>query len=67
MLSGDVGDSRRPRTSDITQRHRYRAPGSSIGVAWTDRAIGSDAIVAAADEAMYEAKRTARGPVLALR
>jgi diguanylate cyclase (GGDEF)-like protein/PAS domain S-box-containing protein len=42
-------------------------PGSSVGVAWTTAAVGCDAIVAIADQAMYEAKRTARGPVLAVR
>jgi diguanylate cyclase (GGDEF)-like protein/PAS domain S-box-containing protein len=41
-------------------------PGASIGVAWTDSAVGCDAIVALADEAMYEAKRGAGGPVLIL-
>ncbi len=39
-------------------------PGASIGVAWTDSAVGCDAIVATADEAMYESKRAACGPVL---
>jgi hypothetical protein len=39
--------------------------GASIGGAWTDRAVGCDAIVAVADRAMYEAKRGAGGPVLA--
>jgi diguanylate cyclase (GGDEF)-like protein/PAS domain S-box-containing protein len=42
-------------------------PGASIGVAWTNDATGCDALVATADEAMYEAKRCADGPVLALR
>jgi diguanylate cyclase (GGDEF)-like protein/PAS domain S-box-containing protein len=42
-------------------------PGASIGVAWTDAAVGCDAIVAIADKAMYESKRAAAGPVLALR
>jgi diguanylate cyclase (GGDEF)-like protein/PAS domain S-box-containing protein len=42
------------------------APGSSIGVAWADRAVACDAIVAIADQAMYESKRAGRGPVLAL-
>jgi diguanylate cyclase (GGDEF)-like protein len=40
-------------------------PGASIGVAWTDADIGCDALVATADGAMYESKRTAGGPVLA--
>jgi len=42
-------------------------PTASIGVAWTDRAVGCDELVATADEAMYESKRAAGGPVLALR
>jgi diguanylate cyclase (GGDEF)-like protein/PAS domain S-box-containing protein len=41
--------------------------GASIGVAWTSDAIGCDAIVALADQAMYESKRSGRGPVLASR
>jgi diguanylate cyclase (GGDEF)-like protein len=41
-------------------------PGASIGVAWTDAAVGCDTMVALADEAMYESKRIAGGPVLAL-
>jgi len=41
------------------------ASSASIGVAWTNEAIGCDAIVARADEAMYESKRTGCGPVLA--
>jgi diguanylate cyclase (GGDEF)-like protein/PAS domain S-box-containing protein len=40
------------------------ASSASIGVAWTNEAIGCDAIVALADEAMYESKRMANGPVL---
>lgn len=40
-------------------------PGLSVGIAWTDRAIGCDAIVAVADKAMYESKRAGCGPVLA--
>jgi PAS domain-containing protein len=39
---------------------------ASIGVAWTDAAVGCDTIVALADEAMYETKRVAGGLVLAL-
>jgi diguanylate cyclase (GGDEF)-like protein len=39
-------------------------PGASIGVAWSDSAVGCDAIAAIADAAMYESKRGARGPVL---
>lgn len=41
------------------------AANSSIGVAWTDCAVDSDAFVANADEAMYASKRSACGPVLA--
>ena len=43
------------------------APSASIGVAWTNAPIECDAIVALADQAMYESKRAAGGPVLASR
>ncbi len=39
-------------------------PRASIGIAWTNRAIGTDTLVARADAAMYESKRTGGGPVL---
>jgi diguanylate cyclase (GGDEF)-like protein/PAS domain S-box-containing protein len=39
-------------------------PTVSIGVAWTDRAIGTDALIASADAAMYESKRSDHRPVL---
>jgi diguanylate cyclase (GGDEF)-like protein/PAS domain S-box-containing protein len=43
------------------------ATSASVGVAWTNAPIASDAIVALADQAMYESKRAAGGPVLASR
>jgi diguanylate cyclase (GGDEF)-like protein len=33
---------------------------TSVGVAWTDGALGADAFLAQADSAMYESKRTGR-------
>ncbi len=39
-------------------------PNASIGVVWTDRPMDADALVARADAAMYESKRSAAGPVL---
>jgi diguanylate cyclase (GGDEF)-like protein len=52
---------------NVTIDNTTIVPGTSIGVACTDAAVGCDAIVAIADEAMYESKRAAAGPVLALR
>jgi diguanylate cyclase (GGDEF)-like protein/PAS domain S-box-containing protein len=40
-------------------------PSASIGVAWTRSSTDSDALVAAADAAMYDAKRESRGHPIA--
>jgi len=39
-------------------------PRASIGIAWTNSPIDTDAFVARADSAMYESKRSGDGPVL---
>jgi diguanylate cyclase (GGDEF)-like protein len=39
-------------------------PSSSVGIAWTDAPLNTDAFVAQADAAMYRSKRLATGPVL---
>ena len=36
-------------------------PRASVGVAWTQKVLDSAALVAAADSAMYDSKREARG------
>jgi GGDEF domain-containing protein len=40
-------------------------PAASIGVAWTNRHIETDTLIASADAAMYESKRGDHRPVLA--
>jgi len=39
-------------------------PQASVGIAWTNQSIETDALVARADAAMYESKRNGTGPVL---
>jgi PAS domain S-box-containing protein len=52
------------RAGERLRRRSTEALALGMGVAWTDTAVGCDAIVAIADQAMCESKRTAAGPVL---